>query len=653
MNSQTAARLASKSIAHLIAVASECRDEALRMERRFARDIALVHPAYRRSARNLLHYLALRQRDIRPMQTQLAALGLSSLGRCEANTLAGLNAVLGVLTRLEGPTAAPAKRPTMMRPPVDFVSGPLQLERHTRRLLGRRPPNRATHIMVTMPSEAAHDAKLVEGLLRSGMDIMRINGAHDDVTAWRAMVGHLNRAKRATGMRCKVLVDLAGPKLRTGALETKLGVLKLRPNRDWRGTVTAPGRVWLAPIGQTPPSAAPGDAVLPVDGDVPTDVSHVVVRDCRGKERCLKVERTEGSSLLCTSDRTAYVEAGSRLLFLAKGKEQGRGRIGPLPAAPQAILLRAGDRLVLTRTAAAGYPARRGPKGPEPAHIPCTLPEVFRDVRLGEPVWLDDGKIGGIVASNNGREIAVKVTHARAAGVRLLPDKGINLPLSNLRLSGLTEKDRRDLAFAGRHADLVGLSFAQRPEDIQALSKLLVKAKKRPAGIVLKIETRRGFEALPRLLLSALRTPPVGVMVARGDLAVEVGFERLAEVQEEILWLCEAAHVPAIWATQVLESLTKKGAPSRAEVTDAATAVRAECVMLNKGPYVIEAVAFLDDVLRRMQNHHNKKRAMLRKLSVAGGKRRRPRSREHIAEGESPPIPMARLLRAESPIAAH
>jgi len=623
------------------------------MEQRFARDIALVHPAYRRSARNLLHYLALRQRDIRPMQTQLAALGLSSLGRCEANTLAGLNAVLGVLARLRGPTVAPAKRPTMTRPPVDFVSGPLRLERHTRRLLGKRPPHRATHIMVTMPSEAAHDAKLVEGLLRSGMDIMRINGAHDDVTAWRAMVGHLNRAKRATGLRCKVLVDLAGPKLRTGALKTKLGVLKLKPDRDWRGAVTAPGRVWLAPTGQTPLSAAPGDAVLPVDGDLPTEVSHVVVHDCRGKERRLKVESTAGSSLLCVSDQTVYLEAGSRLLFIAKGKEQGRGRIGPLPAAPQAILLRAGDHLVLTRTAAAGCPAHRGPKGLEPARIPCTLPEVFRDVRLGEPVWLDDGKIGGIVAGNDGREIAVKITRTRAAGARLLPDKGINLPLSNLRLSGLTAKDRRDLAFAGRHADLVGLSFAQRPEDIQALAKLLVKAKKRPAGIVLKIETRRGFEALPRLLLSALRTPPVGVMVARGDLAVEVGFERLAEVQEEILWLCEAAHVPAIWATQVLENLTKKGAPSRAEVTDAATAVRAECVMLNKGPYVIEAVAFLDDVLRRMQNHHNKKRAMLRKLSVAGGNRRRPLSREHTAEGESRPIPMARLLRAESPVADH
>jgi pyruvate kinase len=647
MSSPLAVRLASKTIAHLVEVVSKSRDEALGMERRFARDLALVHPAYRGSARNLLHYLALRQRDIRPMQTQLAALGLSSLGRCESSTLAGLNAVLGVLMRLAGPTAVPAKRPVITKPPVDFVTGPLRLERHTRRLLGPRPANRATHIMVTMPSEAAHDPKLVEALLRSGMDIMRINGAHDDATAWRAMVRHLNRAKRATGLRCKVLVDLAGPKLRTGAVETEPGVLKIKPDRDRHGAVTAPAHVWLARTGQTPPSAAPGSTVLPVDGDLPTDVTHVVVRDGRGKRRRLTVERTLGSSVLCASNRTLYLQAGARLVFLAKGERRGRGRVGALTAATQAILLRSGDRLVLTRTATAGHPAHRGPNGPEPARIPCTLPQVFRDVRRGEPVWFDDGKIGGIVARNDGRAIEVKITHTPAAGARLLPDKGINLPLSNLRLSGLTGKDRRDLAFAGRHADLVGLSFAQRPEDIRKLARLLAKGKKRPAGIVLKIETRRGFEALPRLLLSALRTPPVGVMVARGDLAVEVGFERLAEVQEEILWLCEAAHVPVIWATQVLESLTKKGAPSRAEVTDAAMAVRAECVMLNKGPYVTEAVTFLDNVLRRMQGHQTKKRAMLRRLSVAGGNKRRPRVGE--VENRFARIPMARELPDRPP----
>ena len=610
------------TITQLIGAVSDLRDDALRMERRFARDIALVHPSYRRSARNLLHYLALRQRDIRTMQTQLAALGLSSLGRCEANTLAGLNAVLAALMRLAGPTAQRAKRRVIPRPPVDFVTGPLLLQRHTQRLLGRRPPHRTAHIMVTMPSEAAHDPNLVESLLRSGMDIMRINGAHDDAAAWRAMVGHLKRARRATGLRCRILVDLAGPKLRTGALETEPGVLKIKPDRDRRGRTTSPGRVWLVPAGQAPPSAASGSVVVPVDGELPTEVSHVVVHDVRGKKRRLTVKSGVGPSLLCTSDRTVYLEAGARLVFFAKRDRRGRGRVGALTATTPPILLRSGDRLVLTRTATAGHPARRGPQGLEPARIPCTLPEVFRDVRPGEPVWFDDGKIGGLVVSNDRREMEIKINHARSAGARLLPDKGINLPLSNLRLSGLTEKDKADLAFVDGSADLVGLSFAQRAQDIQKLAKLLVEGKKRPPGIILKIETRRGFEALPRLLLSALRTPPVGVMVARGDLAVEVGFDRLAEVQEEILWLCEAAHVPAIWATQVLENLTKKGAPSRAEVTDAATAVRAECVMLNKGPHVTEAVAFLDDVLRRMQDHHDKNRATLRKLSVADGSKR-------------------------------
>jgi pyruvate kinase len=115
-----------------------------------------------------------------------------------------------------------------------------------------------------------------------------------------------------------------------------------------------------------------------------------------------------------------------------------------------------------------------------------------------------------------------------------------------------------------------------------------------------------------------MASPCAGVMIARGDLAVECGWERLAEVQEEILWIAEAAHVPVIWATQVLERLAKEGRPSRAEITDAAMGERAECVMLNKGPHVPLAVRTLDDILRRMQEHQQKKRAMLRPLRVAG-----------------------------------
>jgi len=103
-------------------------------------------------------------------------------------------------------------------------------------------------------------------------------------------------------------------------------------------------------------------------------------------------------------------------------------------------------------------------------------------------------------------------------------------------------------------------------------------------------------------------------MIARGDLAVECGWERLAELQEEILWLCEAAQVPVIWATQVLEDQAKKGQASRAEISDAAMSQRADCVMLNKGPHILAAIRMLDNILRRMQKHQYKKTAQLGKL---------------------------------------
>jgi pyruvate kinase len=195
--------------------------------------------------------------------------------------------------------------------------------------------------------------------------------------------------------------------------------------------------------------------------------------------------------------------------------------------------------------------------------------------------------------------------------------KGVNLPDTNLQLSPLTAKDLADLAFIARAADLVGYSFVRHGQDIHELRRRLADLNAEPLGLILKVETRQAFAELPKLLLACMQTGPFGVMIARGDLAVECGFERLAEVQEEILWICEAAHTPVIWATQVLESMAKTGVPSRAEVTDAAMSERAECVMLNKGPFIREAVKALDDILRRMQAHQTKKRAMLRPLHLA------------------------------------
>ena len=214
---------------------------------------------------------------------------------------------------------------------------------------------------------------------------------------------------------------------------------------------------------------------------------------------------------------------------------------------------------------------------------------MFDDVRSGDAIRFDDGKIGGIVERVEASQVLVRITQARLRGEKLRADKGINLPDSHLRLAALTAKDLEDLGFVAQHADVVELSFANIPGCRAAPATPRALGDRQPA-IVLKIETRRGFENLPDMLLHGHAGAVCGVMIARGDLAVECGFERLAEVQEEILWLCEAAHIPVIWATQVLETLAKEGMPSRAEITDAAMGDRAECVMLNKGPHIRQAL---------------------------------------------------------------
>src|SRR5271168_2189124 len=155
------------------------------------------------------------------------------------------------------------------------------------------------------------------------------------------------------------------------------------------------------------------------------------------------------------------------------------------------------------------------------------------------------------------------------------------------------------------------MSFVRNPSDVEQLLDALSRLGGDSLGIVLKIETRQAFGHLPQLLLTAMRHPRVGVMIARGDLAVEGGYARLAELQEEILWLCEAAHLPVIWATEVLDNLARTGRPTRSEVTDAAMAQQAECIMLNKGPHIDDAISVLDDILTRMAGHQRKKTALL------------------------------------------
>jgi len=237
-------------------------------------------------------------------------------------------------------------------------------------------------------------------------------------------------------------------------------------------------------------------------------------------------------------------------------------------------------------------------------------------VRAGDPIFFDDGKIEGTIEEAGADELKVRITYAKDTGSKLKADKGINLPDSDLRVSGLTFKDKADLEFVATHADTVNFSFVNDENDVQELMDELDKYDDE-LGIILKIETQKGFRNLPRILLKAMQTFPIGVMIARGDLAIETGWKNFATIQEEILRICEAAHIPDVWATQVLESLAKKGVPSRAEITDAALAQRAECVMLNKGAYIEKTVKMLDKILRRMQKFQKKKEVMLPKLDDA------------------------------------
>jgi len=600
------------------AIGGLCRG-ASAFERARAATLGEVDPAYRPSARNLLHYLSLRQQDLRPLQAELSSLGLSSLGRLEAHAMATLNAVLATLNALRG---RPAPAIGEDEAPVDFWSGPERLAEHTRRLLGPDPANRKVRVMVTVPSEAADNALLVRELLRAGMDTMRINCAHDDVQAWRRMAENLRLAEREVGRPCRILIDLAGPKLRTGAIAPLDHVVKIKPKRDGRGSIVGPARIWLTPD-EAPEPAPPGaDSALPIAGGMLRaamvgDVIHL--EDARGRDRLVTVVERVGRSLWVHAVQALQAAQGAEVHVLRDDRAAWSGTIGRLPPSPLPILLERGDTLVLTRRTDPGGPARRNEAGEiiKAARIPCSLPAVFDYVKPGERIWFDDGKIGGTVTVNSGEEIAVEITMVGPKGGRLRSEKGINLPDTDLAIPALTEKDLDDLSSMVGVADLVGLSFVRRPEDIFLLEDHLARLEAEHLGIVLKIENRLAFDHLPQLLLAALRSPPVGVMVARGDLAVEVGFDRLAEVQEEILWLCEAAHVPVIWATQVLEAMAKTGMPSRAEVSDAAMSGRAECVMLNKGPYIVEAVDFLGEVLERMDEHQSKKTAMLRRLAVS------------------------------------
>lgn len=589
-------------------------------ETRYAKAIAQVGPHQRISARNLIHYLALRATDLRALQEGLSRLGVSSLGRAESHVLANVDKVIGILHQLTGQPWQDHSH----EEPGGSGTGRLLLHSHSDLLLGNASGERQVRIMVTLPSEAASDYGLVKRLVHAGMDIARINCAHDDAQAWQSMSHSVRRAAKGSQREVKILMDLGGPKIRTGAIEDGPQVLKLKPQRNDWGHALSPSRLHLGVVAA--PISTPG-----TDGGIAVDPGwlarlrigkQIELTDARDKKRRLLVVESDSDGFIAECLETYYLTPDTMLSYKGNhGHKVHSTYPSGIAALPGALRLHRGEHLLLCMDGVGSAAAPEGTARWAASSMPriaCTMPQVFAQVRSGERVWFDDGRIGGVVRKTTASAMEVEIVQARDGGENLMADKGINFPDSHLDLPALTDKDLQDLETVVQVADMVGLSFVQEADDVRQLLSQLQTRGGEHVGVVLKIETLKGFENLPGLMLAAMQAPSAGVMIARGDLAVECGYERMAEVQEEILWCSEAAHMPVIWATQVLETLAKSGQPSRAEISDAGMGVRAECVMLNKGPYITEAICMLDDILRRMAGHHVKKTSLLRALRSWG-----------------------------------
>jgi len=561
-------------------VALEELEHAMLNQERLQRErLDAAHPRYRGQARNLLHLLAFQSGDHGELQRALRRRGLSSLEGCEAHLLATLRAVLH---QLRAPGRGRCEEPGGELEP-GAPDNPDPPESAEPGLLGPGDGLATPAIMVTLPASAAADAGLIPELLTAGMAIARINAAHDDPPVWSQLVERVREASRRSGRRCLVGFDLAGPRLRTGVLPPLPGVVQGRPQRDRLGRLVRPFRMLLLPEGTPPPPrptpgpAGEGWTLLPVrearlEGLTPGD--RLLGRDASGRLRELTVVESGSQGLVVAGRQRCRFTEG--LGFRQEGGE-ARFVVAALPEEPGERMVRLGDRLRLTATASDAADA-----------IPCTLPSVFADLRPGERLLFDDGRIGSAIETVSPQEVGLRITAARPRGSRLRSDQGINIPDSTVRLPALTEKDRADLTFAVQHADLISYSFVRSVADIEVLQAALRSLGREDLAVVLKIENRQAVDHLPELLLAAMRWPaPLGVMIARGDLAIECGWEELAWIQERILRLCAAAHVPCIWATP-------------AEITDAAMGARAEVLMLNKGPNITATVRTLQAIIDRV-----------------------------------------------------
>jgi len=588
-------------------------DKISRFENTYKVQIENVHPNYTKSAKNLIHYLALRSFDIAIFQEKINKLGLPNSLNNEGSILYNLLIFKTIINHL-----LKVDSTTLNKIVLTNNESKELLKNNTKALFGKLTNKRRTHIMVTQPTFASEDENFANDLINLGMNCARINCAQNDELIWGKIIDNI----KASEKDCRIIMDLGGPKLRTGKMKPGHKVIHIKSKRNPLGQVTIPAKVWLAPFGILPPKNEEADAIIPVNKKwlkKTKEGSYITFVDSRGKRCKITIvgERDLGRWGTCSD--SAFVTTGTELkVYLKKKSNPEIHTVHEIPPLEEAILLFEGDLLKLNKEPISGEPALFDNNGNtvEPAHISCTLPQIFTQIKKNELIYFDDGKIGGVVKEILKDHLIVEITNAKKKGVKLKADKGINLPNSSLNINGLTKKDKTDLKFITKNADSLLFSFVNNKQDIEDLLNEL-KTLNSSVGIIVKIETKQAYKNLPSILLKAMESYPIGVMIARGDLAIETGWENFAIIQEEVFRICEAAHLPTTLATQVLENLAKKGIPTRAEITDSAMSQRAECVMLNKGIYIDKAVKMLDEILCKMQHIKKNEVSLLPKLEFS------------------------------------
>lgn len=462
---------------------------------------SISRKSFKESAENLSYYLALRHHDITELQTKLIPWGLSSLGRLESKTLITIEAVIATLEDI-----IDSERNTKHPDPAKFDSGRVRLQKNTKKIFGKKPDHRTTRIMVTMPDKAAKDKELVHDLIAEGMNVARINCAHNGPKEWKKMIQNIQKTAKELEKDVRILMDIAGPKIRT----------------EWVFSH------------QSKPKVKKGD--------------------------CIRITRN----------------------FEKLPKEDVNFTAG------------------------------------------CGLDIIYEQIEKGQPVLYDDGEMESIIKEVHKDEFLLEVVKTKGKSVRIKAEKGLNFPQSHFYFETLNEKDQEDIQFACQHADIIGYFYVNDGHDIQLVQEEVEKnmgAEVKNIALMAKIETARAAQNLPEIIFTAASKQPFSVMIARGDLAAESGYIDLARLQQEIMWMSEAGDIPVVWATEVLDTLVSEGVPTRSEVTDAAEGTRADCVMLNKGDYIVEGVNMLNDIIERMEPLQYKKTPTLGKLNFKSTKK--------------------------------